>query len=372
VLGFDDYSHVPVAKHPTQRRRSDHVKALNFSSNDELPPTPPEEWNAAMRNRIFKTKVVGLIARNVAEKYKDHDKTVILDWVGEPRVYGKEISLPPVFQNDNLKRGECDIKAFAWMCMNKPLLIESTDGDFLPMALVQLEMSASMQHDASNEEYQHPVIFLHRMKTNIDTSRKRGVGGGKVARREYEFVHVNRILPSLQREMTCVCQDHRTIAGAKLFALLVAVTGCDFALNLPGIGPSKLWALRSQNNSEIIEDMVHQDPEKLLLYFVVKIYLDVYKKYMNGSVSCRIHDSASGLYGVYQQIYNQVKTNTANAPRILPWPPERMIAHIQNTRWTLEYWQHLHDYPDPISVDASGSSLYGWISKAGKVDFAGI
>lgn len=381
VLGFDDYAHVPVAKHPTQRRRSDHVKAINFSGNDELPPSPPEEWNAAMRNRIFKTKVVSLVARNVAEKYKDCEKTVILDWIGTPRIYGKEITLPPLLSNaeSDMKRGECDIKAFTWMFLNKPLLIDSTDGDFLPMALLQLEMSTiSPPQNTGDEdctgdsEPQTPVIFLHRMKTNTETCRKRGAGGSKVTRREYEFVHVNRILAGMQREMTCLHRDDRKVSGAKLFAFLVAVTGCDFALNLPGIGPSKLWALRSQNNSAITDDMVSQDPEKLLLYFVTKIYLDVYKKYMNGTVQCQLHDSANSLYSAYQQIYSQVHGNAVHTPRILPWPPERMIAHIQNTRWTIQYWQHLHHYPDPLSVDGSGSSLYGWVSKAGRVDFAGM
>lgn len=376
VLGFDDYAHVPNAKHPTQRKRSNHVAALNFCAEDELPPSLPEDWNAAMRNRVFKTKVVGLIARNIAEKYKDHCKTLILDWVDKPRVYGKPMQLPSLFDRDDLKRGECDIKAFSWMHMDRPLLIESTDGDFLPMALIQLEKSEQFGQDQMDlgQDWVPPTIFLHRMKTNIVTNKKRPAGSGssKPTKREYEFVHVNRIRDTVQREMICLPADQRNMS-AMLFGLLVAITGCDFALNLPGIGPTKLWALRAEHNAVAIGDTVRENPASILLYFVIKIYTSVYKKYIQTSVACRPDDPMDRLLALYGTIYNSIKNHASQKPpRIMPWAPARMLAHIHNALWTVQYWSQLHEYPDPLSVDVNGTPMYGFANIGGRVEFVGV
>ena len=31
--------------------------------------------------------------------------------------------------------------------------------------------------------------------------------------------------------------------------------------------------------------------------------------------------------------------------------PHRMLAHVKNTSWTVEYWANLHAYPDPLADD---------------------
>ena len=88
VMGFDDYTHVPECKGMTQRKRNKKAQDFAYDSSNGLPEAPPEDWNAAMRNRIFKVAVIQFIVKNIKLKYKNFDKTVIVDWVGVPVVLG--------------------------------------------------------------------------------------------------------------------------------------------------------------------------------------------------------------------------------------------------------------------------------------------
>lgn len=388
VLGFDDYAHVPVAKTPTQRKRSDHVKALTFEDGDDLPPQPPEEWAGAMRNRIFKTKVVGLIVRNVIEHFKENElacakHTLIIDWVGTPQVYGLPLALPQELSSSelNLKRGECDVKAFVWSRLGMPLLIESTDGDFVPMSMLQLE-----RHAAQEGCETVPHVFLHRLKTNVSPA-KRGTGGKP--KREFEYVHVNSLYATLDSEL----QAHGQVAPlqlqgqgprastARLFALLVASTGCDFCLSLPNLGPGKIWAMR---NGAVLMPGIARDrraelwatqPLRVLLHMVIVLYRDAYKKHLvraSRSLVSSPEESMDALRWKYTQIYNAVMHESGlGVPRIAPWPVERMLAHLKNTLWTLHYWIYLHDYPDPLAVNEDGEDMYGFTQKKRGVVFVG-
>lgn len=144
VLGFDDYMFVPSAKNTTQQKRMRSTPELSFSAADELPPNFPDTWMDCIKNRAFKAKVIAFVLQNVRRHFADEtERTVIIDWKGPPELVGKTVALPALFTDADgaptagLKRGECDIKAFAWLELGPTLLI-STDGDYVPLALTQV------------------------------------------------------------------------------------------------------------------------------------------------------------------------------------------------------------------------------------------
>ena len=98
VLGFDNYVHVPTAKNMTQRKRMQDVQALEFTAESELPNAIPENWNAAIKNRVFKTKVIGYVMRHLRAHYKHASgRTLVLDYMGPPEVLGHPLRLPALF-----------------------------------------------------------------------------------------------------------------------------------------------------------------------------------------------------------------------------------------------------------------------------------
>jgi hypothetical protein len=269
VMGFDNYQFVPTAKAPTQRKRNTHVPTVNFEEHEDLPPRPPPSMGGAMRNRAFKTKVIAFIVRSLRMHYKNEaHRSVVIDYVGTPEVLGKPLVLPDVLQQrvsqaapeaapeaapPELKRGECDIKAFAWAELG-PLLIVSTDGDFVPLSLLQLERAEAQTPGTEKR------IALYRMTTNNAPVKRSSAGSAK---RTYEYVDTQRILDCLRREI-----GHPQ--PARLFAMFCSLTGCDFAANLPSLGPTRVWKCRHfYKNLDLA-------CENSLMYFICKLYLEFF------------------------------------------------------------------------------------------------
>ena len=349
VLGFDDYRFVPAAKAPTQRKRNTHVPTVAFEDKDDLPTRPPDAMGGAMRNRSFKMKVISFIVRRLRIHYEnERHKTVILDWMDAPEVLGKTCPLPRLFQAADttateateateatvhedpvlvpavvLKRGECDIKAFVWAELG-PLLIISTDGDFVPMSLLQCERAP------------HVRIALYRMQTNMNsTPTKRSASG--THRRTYEYVDINMVHAGLCKELSSSTRP------ATLFAVMTMLTGCDFCANLPSIGPARVWKCRHQLSR------IDVNSQHGVLYMMCLLYLETFhgKIGISNHVVRAASDKTSSE--LYAQIAASVLRGTVNArSRTSFWSTSRAITHSRNVQWTLEYWTCLHEYPDPV------------------------
>lgn len=349
VLAFDNYEHVPVSKAPTQRRRTSAVPVMTFDPTDDLPRTPPEQWNSAMRNRVFKNKVIALVVRNMAKRFASNPRTLILDWHGVPEVVGKPVMLPEVLTKPDVRRGECDIKAFAYMPMGT-LLIFSTDGDFLPLAMVQIERAASagtLQGD----------VYVHRMFTKIsDVSLRKKRPRLETNRRMYEYVHANKLLQFVQHELPSAP------APATNFATLVAATGCDFAMSLPQLGPVKIWRERAR-----LQSMFELGGDAAAFGTILTIYFFAFQRQHSLS-SMPAKGDMEALSAIYTRMVKSLQANDSVSARIKDalWSAERCIAHAQNVNWTLKYWSLLHDCPDPLEQGQYGFEQ----NKRGAVIFA--
>ena len=343
VLGFDNYKHVPTAKGMTQRKRSQHVPAMDFSECDDLPRVLPDYWDAAMRNRSFKVKVMAMVAVNVRNKYADGPGTVILDCTDEVEVLGKPRPLPPILCADKvLKRGECDIKAFAFLG-NDPLLISSTDGDFVPLSLLQIEKAVCSAAPV-------PRVLLYRIKVNVEdktcgVKRKRG--------REMEFVDMNAVYEFLKK-------DFAVDRPARCFAGMVASTGCDFTMNLPQIGPTRIWSHRHTLKAALAQGTSAEGVLGMMLWAYTELYIQ--KARLTRS---RAHQPLDQAVHSFESMVAAVKRSSSISQRVRDslWGYQRALAHAKNTEWTVLYWTDLHEHPDPIAGD------FGFVVANGLVNF---
>ena len=348
VLGFDNYKYVPSCKSMTQQKRSRAVPAMEFIEGQELPAIPPVDWNSAMRNRVFKSRVMQLICRNMKEHFettlKNQNKTLVIDYHDVPEVIGFEIDLPDMLtaglmQDQEPRRGECDIKAFTWMNQRDSLLVESTDGDFIPIALIQLEdrekqCIANNDDDKAEPPNQKPDVVLHRMKTHVSPAGAKRNSDGKT-KREYEYVQISPILIWVTK-----CFPNYD-SPARAFANLVATTGCDFAMNLPQIGPTTLWAslpLTSKHDVTTREGLMNM---------LASIYHKSFSKKNDKVKRLSLSDQ------LYPAMFTEITKDHRVTERIRNnlFSPHRMLAHVKNTSWTVEYWANLHAYPDPLADD---------------------
>lgn len=365
VLGFDDYEHVPASKGMTQAKRAKHKLSYEFAQTSALPSAMPEDWGAAMANRTFKVKVIGKVlevTRAWFERKLQHDalfaeRTLVLDYRGVPAVLGKASAVhafvaardwttPP----HAVGRGECDIKAFTWASTSRCLCIFSTDGDYLPLALLHgVSAPAACR------------VVLHRMVTQTESvacrKRKSMCGGTAGAlqdrasapqKRVYEFVCVSAIarwLPSVF--------PSKAVHPVTQFCALVALCGCDFTRNLPRLGPRTLWKLRHQlQNTDLT------NPGQIVCALSIAYHDLLVKKNVmppgvansRSSLQAMSTESAGAAYG---DVICRILRDQKVSPRIKEqlWPEKRALAHALNSVWTMHYWTRLHEAPDPHAED---------------------
>ena len=342
ILGFDNYKHVPDAKAPTQRKRCNKIDYYEFGELDTLPTIIPSSWAQAIRNRSFKAKVIKMICHNLERLAELNDKTLIIDWLDTPIVLGAQLQLPRACTNIENKRGECDIKAFNYLELGS-LCIFSTDGDYIPIALLHA--------------HENPIVLL-RYTTTMPQDKKRKRGETSKALK-YEYVNINPLATFLQNDLKTFPRPFET------FALLVAATGCDFTLNLPRLGPAKLWANRRIWKKIEFADSV--DCRQNLLCTILEMYLILFKNKITdkNKLNEKNRDAA--------QAYETLKKHITTLPSNVDWTFERVCAHVKNTLWTVLYWQRLHDYPIPTGTNDQCASLYGFcLDPSGRTIFEAI
>jgi len=346
VLGFDDYTHVPLCKGMTQRARNAKQVAFAWDEVSPLPPRPPEDWASCMRCRAFKVSVIKMLVRNVSRIYKNHEKTVIVDWMGPPVVLGRALeldgrALPAEVLAADARRGECDIKALAWSAFGA-LVVQSTDGDFVPLALVHCEAHADRH------------VFLERIETRVSAGTKRTALGA--TKRRMEFVCVRELCTHVQGAL----RQHA--APCRAFAVLVALTGCDFSQSMPAIGPAKLWSAHA------LLHKVDLESEAGVLAAIALAYQFTFSKHVRTRPFLELSGArtADAALAAYTGVADAIASNAAVAQKTrgAMWPPADARRHARNVLWTLQYWSELERWPDPLqakfgfAVDARGLCAY--------------
>lgn len=335
VLGFDNYQHVPDAKAPTQRKRNKKAQSFDFGKDDTLPPVIPDCWMQAIRNRNFKVKVIRMVCQNLARLAVPKNHTLVIDWIDEPIVLGEQIDLPPACLDPNAARGECDIKAFNYTELG-PLCIYSIDGDYVPLGI--------LHHS------QHP-IYLYRYTTTIPVMHSTGVKRCRDPNQpKYEYVDISKLALYLQTELSGFVNPFQT------FALLVSVTGCDFTLNLPRLGPAKLWAQRKMLQNLSFDDS--QQLREMLQQYIIQQYLLMFASKSGLPKQLPANMNAAQLLDVHQRL----EKHLIGLPSEVVWTWDRLQAHVKNSIWTVLYWTRLHEYPNPTTIDSEFGIRYGFVA----------
>jgi hypothetical protein len=383
VLGFDDYNHVPVSKTMTQVKRAKQKVDYEFAHTSSLPSKMPEDWGSAMANRTFKVKVIlkvlevtkqwfeSMLATNPAYR----DRKLVLDYSGVPTLlklvspasarnnldeYIKQHDWTP--KQGTVGRGECDIKAFRWMPVSRCLCIVSTDGDYLPLSLLQ---TSRQQGDST----QKCNIILHRMTTQLpvtSASKRKFLDEGSVkpTKRTYEFVDIESVCKWIRREFPSKVND-----PVVQYCALVALCGCDFARNLPRLGPRTLWVLRHRiQNTNLLD--VHQAVCALSIgYLHVFVKKNTLPVGMSNTADWYTSTSLEQAVGIYDNVFTRIHNDQRISPRIKIqlWTGKGVTAHVRNALWTMHYWMLLEHCPDPHSDD------FGYVRDAkGRTHFATV
>ena len=316
VLAFDDKRHVPKAKAITQLKRRTGVDIIEFFENDTLPSEVPANWKEAIMNPFFKHRVIELVCENIPRLVDPPAGcTLIIDWQTVTSYeYGEATKDPIVTTGDCTNIGEADIKFAQWMQrLMRPMLIEATDGDYIPISLGLKTMDIN-----------HPVSILK-------------------GRREdgFEFIDIDELHTFLRESFGRAARgkplgEHWEI---KLFITLLGLSGTDFTRNLPLVSPSKMWASLSIVVSTFAMDgpaTVHQKQCKRL---VELLYAETFPKHIDA-------------FERGMSVWHQAQASKLGARNKALIPTDaRIRCTLKNLNFLMAYWV---TFKPPTAIELYG------------------
>ena len=354
ILAFDNYEHVPRAKSMTQAKRRKNIPSIPFSEHSELPCMVPEgdRWTHCIANRTFKTRVIDLVRLRLPQLLlspgeQHRGKRLIIDY-HEPREYRynpEERRVTSEVITGMPALGEADVKFTRYADRYSKLMVDSIDGDSVPIALMHLEQCLR-----STTPQRIPEVSLYRMELRlVGTDRTAGKrerddeGGDKRAKRErrtYEFVHINALYWGLKQAIAqsagrVTLTTHQGHEMAMLVSL-IGLTGTDFTRNLPQISGKTVFAFLPDIWMTLAACF---DPVKNALR--VDMATDVLVAHLYRTKFPRHISAQSGAgEGTLARLLYELKHAPKISPRVKVTFPtaERIECTIRNINWVLAYW----------------------------------
>jgi hypothetical protein len=351
VAMFDDYSLVPNAKAPTQRKRTTKFTKVPWDQKQDLPATMPPNFPTLLMNRTFKGKICAWVISQLPLLVElGNGRRLVLDFDQMPLEWTAG-DVPPTPQSGYKRTGESDTKFVQYLQPGQPFLADSVDGDYVVIAMAQIAKAI-----AANET--PPRILVRRIEIKTASEKRKRDGDATDKRRQYEIVDVNAVVTALIREI------HNKVPKAKkgleipIFTYLVALTGCDFCAGIPRVGPNTVWKslgkiwgpLQDAYDPILKEFNVRKVADKV----VAPLLHGVYKKH---ATTVSGHDITRLLNALKmsETLSEKARSELATIAEI--------ACIVRNSNWTLHYWD---DAPTaPLSTEVG----YGFaIKKNGDVE----
>jgi hypothetical protein len=307
VLSFDDKRFVPRAKAITQLKRRAGVEIIDFGENDVLPNDIPS-WKEAIMNPHFKNKVIQLVCDSIPHLVRGEEGCrLVIDWQTiETYEYDAEGLIATSSKEPPSQIGEADLKFPYWMQrLQTPMLIEATDGDYIP---ISLGLKVIM-------DIHHPVAILKGKKTTSDNGSR------------FEFIDIDTLHECLKTAFQRAARgkQHGKHWEIKLFIVLLGLSGTDFTRNLPLVSPVRIWdslPLVTQTFSMQTDTSIDPDQGKRI---VELLYAEAYPK----------HIDAFSRASIWHQA--QVSKLGARNRALIP-TDARIRCTLRNLNFLLEYW----------------------------------
>jgi hypothetical protein len=374
ILAFDDYAHVPEAKAMTQIKRRRHIPPVEILEREPLPPVCPSgtRWDQCIANRTFKAKVISMVVQRLPEMLKLlPGQTLIIDYKGHPVSYKlEEGKLASEELVDLHPLGEADVKFTRYASMFKDLLVDSIDGDSVPIALLYQEKCFRLMTQGTMDP-KHltdapPRICIYRITTKLDEDRAERPAkksktdtdsssqtDKKVARcsnRTYEYVNIPMLYLSLRNVFS------QSMGRAVLFSIydpylmclltaLIGLTGTDFTRHMPQLSGKSVFALLPNLITSLgrcydtTMNQLHVDLAVDAL--VAGIYAAKFGVHVTMSQACPNFSLKSVL--------NSLRTSRLSQRTKESFPTLGQIdCTVKNVNWLLLYWTQPESVPCPV------------------------
>lgn len=363
IIAFDNYTYVPMAKAMTQANRRKQFAPVEFHDSCPLPCMVPENerWMQYMANRVFKTKVIEMVVLRLPKilLQRHPECTIIVDH--DVPIQYKMVD--NVVQSETIEQlpalGEADVKFTRWADRYGRLIVDSIDGDSVPIALMHHEHVLAQQMCPPKI-----AIYRYKIKTEEDAQEKNAssqeektTGKRKRDKRtlEFEYLDIHTLYIQLQnsiRQAVGKLQLPMHVGHEiRMLIVLIILTGTDFTRNIPLISGRSVWdklvnlwvslAVAYDPSSQQLK--ISQALNKL----ITKIYQLKFQKQLTAT-------------NTYSDVYKAITQTPQISMRVKKYmPPEpRVITTLKNANWVLQYWK-CESTPNPIGEQFGYSQING-------------
>jgi len=373
ILAFDDYEHVPQAKCMTQVKRRKHLPKLDILAREPLPPFPPsgERWSQHIANRTFKSKVIALVIQELPRLLGlKAGQSLIIDYAGCPVEYsvGEDGETVTRELEDLVPLGEADIKFMRYAEIYRDLMVDSVDGDSIPIALVYIEscmrdLTAGTMR-AEDLAMAPPRISIYRMTTRLsEDKKKRKEAGDK--RRTFEFVNINFLYGQLYDIFSqCMGRMHSPSHSPhlmKMMVVLIGLTGTDFTRSLPQVSGKSVFTFLPDVFLALMR-----------CYDTMSGQLDVRRgadQLVTGIYSCKFESHLKGGVGGLEATLRCLQGSKLSQRTKDSLPSAQVVmCTLRNVNWLLKYWNEPTLAPSPLQIEG-GEATFGFVLRRGTVAY---
>ena len=404
ILAFDDYAHVPEAKCMTQVKRRRHLPKLEILEREPLPSFCPsgERWDQCIANRTFKSKVIAMVIDRLPNLLElKEGQSLIIDYAGCPKEFraggsGVQVRDLPAL----VPLGEADVKFTRYADIYKDLLVDSVDGDSIPIALLHheacykdLTMGSMLADDLVEAP---PRICIYRMTTRVDKeeakepkkeTKKRktpplpeavaeSTGTAEAGeaqqktkerfRRTFEYVNIPELYSAIREVFAQSMGRMQSPTHCKdltsMLLVLIGLTGTDFTRNMPQLSGRSVFGylpdlyLPLMRSYDPITGQL--DVESATDRLVACIYATKY--------ATHIKAPPASLHHVFEALHHsKLSQRTRDS---LP-SVARIVCTVRNVNWLLKYWREPTCVPNPFSQE-NGVPTFGFIKRKGAVAYS--
>ncbi len=349
ILAFDNYESVPVYKTIEQLKRSNlNQKTFDFQNGDKIPERPPcqDTWVLALQNRTFKTVVISVISRILANCYKPPRRpaSLLIDWVNVVKIeythYKDTTETIPTLSS----MGEGDVKFQRFVGLYGDILVESVDSDVLLIAMLFIQ-----KHEFNCN------VYVKRIASRSLEDDEPAVKGEKRKRNaraplQYEIVNVGAMLIMMQDCFRQAVGPEMVISQQQVTVIMVCnmlMSGSDYSRKLPQLGPKFLWENMHVSAPLLMmavggsDEQVSICEQTFVDSVVTELYRAKYPKYIKVETS-----NFDDAYADIMQSKLSAKTKDSIPDK------EFLICTSRNIQWIVRYWM-LHNKNPQTSFDGS-------------------
>ena len=386
ILAFDDYAHVPEAKCMTQLKRRRHLPKLEILAREPLPPVCPcgQRWEQSIANRVFKAKVIARVVEVLPNLLNlQPGQTLIIDYAGTPIEYtpNPDGSLSTKELTHLCPLGEADVKFMRYADMYKDLLVDSVDGDSIPIALLHTENAIRdlTQGTMRMEDLRAapPRVCIYRITTRVqgeeEPAKKKAKGDPspaktepKISKRTFEYVSIPLLHSRLRDAMAqCLGRGRTPSHDGHLMSMLVGLiglTGTDFSRQMPQVSGRTVFGY--------LADLV---PQLLICYDPARGQLDVSlatDKLVAGIYAQKFHSHLKSRPVNLEAALCTLRASKLSERTVTSLPSSAQIrCTVRNVNWILRYWREPETVPSP-STNEGGVATYGFVKHKGLTAYA--